>query len=69
MQARVDRDVCVGAAECVAIAPEVFELGDDGIAQVVHPEEATEEILRKAAEECPVQAISLADDDGNPVYP
>ena len=69
MQVRIDRDVCVGAAECVAIAPEVFELDDEGIAQASNTEDASEDRLRQAAEECPVQAISLADDEGNPIYP
>lgn len=30
----VDQDKCIGCGACVALAPEVFELRDDGKAQV-----------------------------------
>jgi len=71
MKARVDLEVCIGSATCVAIAPEVFELGNDGLAQVINDKdrEAKEDLLREAAEGCPVQAIILEDDEGNQVYP
>jgi ferredoxin len=71
MRARVDLEVCIGAGACVVIAPEVFELGDDGLAQVINDKdrEAEEDLLREAAEGCPVQAIILEDDQGNQVYP
>jgi ferredoxin len=71
MKARVDLEACIGAAACVAIAPEVFELGDDGLAQVIDDKdrEAEENLLLEAAEGCPVQAVILEDDEGNQVYP
>jgi ferredoxin len=71
MRARVDPEVCIGAAACIAIAPEVFELGGDGLAQVIDDKdrEAEEDLLREAAEGCPVQAIILEDDEGNQIYP
>jgi len=69
MRVRVDRDVCIGTANCVAIAPEVFELDNQGLSRVVNQDAGTEEQLRDAAEECPVQAIILEDDDGTQVYP
>lgn len=54
----VDQDVCSGAAVCVAIAPEVFELNDEGKAGVVDPEGADEETIQQAIDGCPVDAIS-----------
>lgn len=69
MKPRVDRDVCIGTANCVAIAPEVFELDNQGLSTVIDPDAGTDEQLREAAEECPVQAIILEDDDGNQIYP
>jgi ferredoxin len=51
------------------MAPEVFELGDDGLSRVVDPEAGDDELLRETAEACPVQAIVLEDDQGNQVYP
>jgi ferredoxin len=54
---------------CVGAAPDVFELDDEGLSHVVDADAGTDELLRRAAEECPVQAIVLEDEDGNQVYP
>jgi ferredoxin len=67
--ARVDRDMCIGSTHCVATAPEVFELDDEGLSRAVHPDAASEAVLREAAENCPAQAIILEDDQGNQIYP
>jgi ferredoxin len=69
MKAKVDRDVCIGSAMCVSIAPEVFELDDEGLSRVVNPDAGDEDLLRDAAENCPVQAIILEDDQDNQIYP
>ena len=69
MRAKVDRDLCIGSAMCVATAPDVFELDDEGLSRVLDEGAADEETLRQAAEGCPVQAVILEDDDGNQIYP
>jgi ferredoxin len=69
MKAHVDRNICIGSGNCVATAPNVFELDNEGLSHVVHPENATDDILQEVAEGCPVEAIILEDDDGNQVYP
>ncbi|NLD72694.1 MAG: ferredoxin [Chloroflexi bacterium] len=69
MKARVDKNVCIGTANCVAIAPEVFQLDNHGLSEVVDPNAGTDDLLREAAEECPVQAIILEDDSGKQIYP
>jgi ferredoxin len=69
MKARVDRDLCIGAAMCVSIAPEVFELDNKGLSHVVNPGAGSDEQLREAAETCPAQAIVLEDEEGNQIYP
>ena len=69
MKARVDRNICIGSAICVSVAPEVFELDAQGQSHVAHPEAATDELLQEAAVGCPVQAIILEDDKGNQIYP
>jgi ferredoxin len=60
----VDMDVCEAHGECVAVAPEIFELGDDDD-QVTLLQENPGEELRSQADEaakaCPVAAISLED--------
>ncbi len=61
MKVKVNPDVCVGTGSCVSLCPEVFELGDEGVAVVkvnpVPPEH--EDACREAVEGCPVEAISL----------
>ena len=43
------------------LCPAVFELGDDGVSHVIDPEGcAAAGCCEEAAEECPVEAISLA---------
>jgi ferredoxin len=69
MKAKVDRDICIGAAMCVGTAPEVFELDNEGLSKVVDPDAGDDDLLQEAAESCPVQAIILEDDEGNQVYP
>jgi ferredoxin len=59
MKAHVNRDVCVGSAICVQIAPEAFELGDDGKSRVVDASAVDEDTLREAVRNCPVQAIVI----------
>ncbi len=69
MRTRIDRDVCIGAAMCVATAPDVYELDDEGLARAVDPEPGDDDLLWEAAQACPVQAVILEDDDGKRVYP
>ncbi|MBS3784350.1 MAG: ferredoxin [Anaerolineae bacterium] len=69
MNVKVDRDLCIGSAMCVATAPGVFELDDEGLSRVVDPNVDDEDLLRDAAEGCPVQAVILEDDEGNQIYP
>lgn len=71
MRVRVDRDLCISAGNCVANAPTVFELDDEGIAVVLDPLGKTveEHVLWAAAKDCPTAAIILEDDEGNVLYP
>ncbi|MBP9747865.1 ferredoxin [Patescibacteria group bacterium] len=65
----VDRDLCIGAAPCVTVAPGVFQLDDENKAYVVDENGADAETILLAAQACPVQAIILHDADGNQIYP
>lgn len=55
----INRDLCIGAAPCVAIAGAVFQLDDEGKAIILDPNGADKETIQLAAEACPVQAILL----------
>jgi ferredoxin len=63
MRVITDRDLCIGAGNCVLTAPEVFDQGDDGLVEVREPAVAAgrEQRVRAAVERCPSGAISLAE--------
>lgn len=56
-----DPSGCVGAAQCVLTAPDVFDQDDDGFVQVLdeQPTGAAAEAARLAASLCPSQSITL----------
>jgi class 3 adenylate cyclase len=58
---RVDRTRCIGAGNCIYIAPTAFDWlkGDHGKAEVVDPESVEEDLVREAALACPTQAITV----------
>ena len=65
----VDRDLCIGAASCIAIAPGVFALDSENKAVVTNPQGADNETILLAAQSCPTRAIILYDEQGNQIYP
>ncbi|MBI2589570.1 ferredoxin [Candidatus Berkelbacteria bacterium] len=65
----VDRNLCIGAASCVAIAPGTFELDDENIAIIHDPISDDAETILLAAQSCPVDAIRLYDETGNQIWP
>jgi ferredoxin len=69
MKVRVDRDLCIGISNCVAIAPTVFRLDDKNKATVLDPSSVDGDTLFEAAESCPENAIIIEDDEGNQLYP
>jgi ferredoxin len=65
LRVRVDRQRCIGAGNCIFIAPTVFQWreGEFLKAEVLDPETVEEEVLRDAAASCPTQAILIEDPD------
>lgn len=61
LRARVDRHRCIGAGNCITIAPSAFDWhdGDFAKADVVDPASVEDEVLREAALACPTQAIVI----------
>lgn len=59
MKLKVDKDICIGCGACQAICDHVFEIGDDGLADVIVEEiEKEDEIdALDAKDGCPVGAI------------
>ena len=62
MKVNVDMNLCQSHGECVRVAPDVFELGDDDVldwkSEVPDDRRAD---MEAAVEACPMMAISLED--------
>ena len=61
MKVIVDFDLCTSNAVCMGIAPEVFEVRDDGFLYILdeNPGPELEDKMREAVASCPNGAISL----------
>jgi class 3 adenylate cyclase len=60
LSVRVDRTRCIGAGNCIHIAPTAFDwMGDHAKVEVLDPSSVEEEIVREAAIACPTQAIEV----------
>ena len=55
----IDRSLCNGTGVCEALAPDVFELDDDGLA-VLRTAVSEDEAVQEACDSCPMGAISIA---------
>jgi len=62
VKAIVDRDLCIGCGLCEDTCPEVFRMGEDGLAMVIDDDPAAETYpdIEDCVELCPVAAISVA---------
>ncbi len=61
MNVTVEAPLCIGSGSCEMLAPDIFAVGDDGIARVV-VEALTgseQDAARRAAAACPTQAIRV----------
>ncbi|MFC5060918.1 (4Fe-4S)-binding protein [Actinomycetospora atypica] len=61
MKILADRDVCIGAGNCVLAAENVFDQDDDAVVVVLDeaPEGADAEKARNAVGSCPSGALSI----------
>ncbi|WP_234808986.1 MULTISPECIES: ferredoxin [Mycolicibacter] len=63
VRAIVDHDRCEGHGRCFAVAPDLFDLDDDGYSVVdeITVPEGRHDDAREAASSCPRAAIRLVD--------
>jgi ferredoxin len=54
----IDRSLCSGFGSCAELAPQAFEVGPDGIANVLVAETDDPEVV-EAAGTCPMGAIAV----------
>lgn len=81
----IDRDQCIGAASCVAVYPDVFEIDEEAKAVLklkggevtsdrtditaLDVSSVDDDTLLLAAQSCPTAAIYLYDETGDQVFP
>ncbi|MGV9295356.1 MULTISPECIES: ferredoxin [Amycolatopsis] len=63
MKIVADHGKCEGLGMCEAMADQFFEVGDDGLVQVLDetPSEADRQFVDAAVQACPVAALRLQD--------
>ena len=61
MNVSIDESGCIGCGLCTQVCPEVFEMGDSGVAKVIMEEvpENLEDSVQEAADSCPVEVITV----------
>lgn len=61
MKAKVVENLCIGCGACQALAPEEFELNDNGVSEALNQEVNEENIdsVKEAQEMCPTNAIII----------
>jgi len=71
MNVTVDSEVCVGTQNCVATAPDYFQLDNRGRSQAMKNPVAKEDedLMLEAARSCPVGAVILKEADGEQIFP
>ena len=55
---KIDRLICVGFETCVEVAPDLFEMDEEGIAIFTSDtNDVDKEMVLEACKECPVDAL------------
>lgn len=67
---KIDRLICVGFESCVEVAPDLFQMDEEGIAIFTsNTNEVDKETVLEACKECPVDALVVLDASGNQLHP
>ena len=66
----IDRKACIGAATCIIVAPDAFELDLENKAIVrFKAMSLDDDTIFLAAQSCPTSAIILYNGDGKQIFP
>jgi ferredoxin len=67
---KVVRDLCIGAASCIAVSPDTFLLDDQNKAVIKEGSHDAEDNILMAAQSCPTAAIIITNaETGEQVWP
>lgn len=67
---KIERTSCIASANCIKVAPEIFELDDENICSFKEPSSETDsEKIKEACSVCPVSALYVFDKDNKQVVP
>ena len=70
LMVKIDRLICVGFETCVEVAPDLFQMDEEGIAIFTsNTNEVDKETVLEACKECPVDALVVLDASGNQLHP
>ncbi|MGH7542021.1 MAG: ferredoxin [Gemmatimonadota bacterium] len=69
LRIEIDPDLCVGFGDCMAEAPEAFDLDESAVAFFTAPETVARWKLLDACAACPVDAITVYDENGERIIP
>lgn len=61
MKVWVEEDLCIGCGVCSSMAPDIFELNDEGKAFVVEGADFSSVDIDEIISSCPVEAIKKED--------
>jgi ferredoxin len=66
-QVTVDRDLCIGSAECVRILPDAFQIDESLGVSVPQPTAGSADLglLAGAVRSCPTGALHAVDENGD----
>lgn len=65
----IDRDACIGAGDCAALAPRAFAIDANRKVRFVDPSLESRDRVWDAARRCPTDAILIERADGTALYP
>lgn len=67
---RIERDTCIGSANCIKSAPELFQLDDEKICSFTpNPGNIEGDAVLEACRVCPVDALFVIDPAGAQLVP
>ncbi len=67
---KVINEKCIGAASCVAIAPNTYILNEENIAEIINQNGDSDDMKLLGAQSCPTAAVIVTDTEtGEQVWP